>query len=129
MRISTKFKIAIIFFSVQSVFLVALGFSSAYVIFSSDSGWQFGFALILSFQLFVLAFISSLIFGSAYGVSKNTISYTESAAISATIVVLSMFIVLPVGCFISGIAAWGLFQIAIILGAFLSPSIITWYKG
>jgi len=36
---------------------------------------------------------------------------------------------LPVGFFINGITAWGLFQVAIILGAFLSPDIITWYKG
>lgn len=129
MRVSTKLRVAIIFFVVQSALLVALGFASAYVIFSSNSGWQFGFGLVFSLQLLVLAFISALIFGFAYGVCGYTISYTESAVISAAIVVLSMLIVLPIGIFLNGLAAWGLFQIAIISGAFLAPTIITRYKG
>jgi len=120
-----KLRITIIFFVVQSALLIALGFSSAYVIFSAGSGWQFGFGLILALQLVVLALISALIFGSAYGACRRTISYTESAGIAAAIVVASVLVALPVGYFFSGIGAWACFQAAIIGGAFLTPAIIT----
>jgi len=120
-----KLRITIIFFVVQSVLLVALGFSSAYVIFSAGSGWQFGFGLILSLQLVVLALFSALIFGSAYGVCRHTISYTESAGIAAAIVVASALVALPIAYFFNGIGAWTWFQAAVIGGAFLTPTIIT----
>jgi hypothetical protein len=122
-------RITIIFFVAQSALLVALGFSSAYVIFSASSGWQFGFGVILSLQLLVLALISALIFGSAYRVSGHTISYTESAGISAAIVVISMLIALPIGFFFNAVGAWVLFQVTIISGSFLTPAIITRCKG
>ena len=124
-----KLRITMIFFAAQSVLLVALGFSSSYVIFSANSGWQFGFGLILSLQLLVLALISSLIFGTAYGISGYTISDTESAAISTAIVVVSMLIALLIGFFFNGVGAWILFQVSIIVGAFLTPTIITRCKG
>ena len=120
-----KLRITIIFFVVQSVLLIALGFSSAYVIFSASSGWQFGFGLILSLQLVVIALFSALIFGSAYGVCRLTISYTESAGIAAAIVVASTLVALPIGYFFNGIGAWICFQAAIIGGTFMTPTIVT----
>ena len=124
-----KLRITMVFFVVQSVLLVSLGFSSAYVIFSENSGWQFGFGLILSLQLLVLALISSLIFGSAYDVSGHIMSYTASAGISVAIVVVSMLIAFPIGFFYNGVSAWVLFNVAIIGGAFLTPAIFTRCKG
>lgn len=125
----SKLRSTIVFFIIQSASLVALSFISTYTLFSSNSGWQFGFGLILSVQAVVLALISTIVFGVSQNVYELTISCAKSAIFSGIVVVFSMLLSLPFGFFINGVGGFWLFHLVILIGALLAPCLIARYQG
>jgi hypothetical protein len=52
----------LVYFSLLITVLTLVSFGSSYLLFSSDSGWQFGFGLILAFQEMILAGLTTAVY-------------------------------------------------------------------
>jgi drug/metabolite transporter (DMT)-like permease len=52
----------LVHFGLLITVLTLVSFASSYLLFSSDSGWQFGFGLILAFQEMILAGLTTAVY-------------------------------------------------------------------